>query len=229
MSGGGAARDHAIDLDVLAVADDRKVAVLVADILDYAADRGATRIHLLPYKAEFFLVFRVSGRLEKIASAPLSMQAALIDGFKSYVRLTQTPSGQPALSRIRAEIRGKEYLLTTSVVPTLAGQRVVLALGSPVEPPESLIALGMNETEERALHTMVERGKGLVLIASSDRRWPQHYVLRAAVPCRSRGPYRLLGRRGRRARDSVGRPGPCRAWLPDARSGVLLGGDAPGH
>jgi type II secretory ATPase GspE/PulE/Tfp pilus assembly ATPase PilB-like protein len=163
---GGATPDHAIDLDVLAVADDRKVAVLVADILDYAADRGATRIHLLPYKAEFFLVFRVAGRLEKIASAPLSMQGALIDGLKSYVRLTQTPSGQPAMSRIRAEIRGKEHLLTTSVVPTLAGQRVVIALGSPVAPPESLVALGMNETEERALYTMVERGKGLVLIAS---------------------------------------------------------------
>jgi general secretion pathway protein E len=42
----------------------------------------------------------------------------------------------------------------------------VLALGTPVEPPESLVALGMNETEERALYTMVERGKGLVLIAS---------------------------------------------------------------
>ncbi len=158
--------DHAIDLDVLAVADDRKVAVLVADILDYASDRNATRIHLLPYKAEFFLVFRVGGRLEKIASAPLSMQAALINGFKSYVRLTQTPSGQPAMSRIRAEIRGREYVVTTSIVPTLGGQRVVLALGSPVDAPESLVALGMNETEERALHTMIERGKGLVLIAS---------------------------------------------------------------
>ncbi len=94
------------------------------------------------------------------------MQGALIDGFKSYVRLTQTPSGQPAMSRIHAEIRGREYVVTTSIVPTLGGQRVVLALGSPVEPPESLTALGMNETEERALYTMVERGKGLVLIAS---------------------------------------------------------------
>ena len=55
-------------------------------------------------------MFRVAGRLEKIASAPLSMQGALIDGFKSYVRLTQSPSGQPAMSRIRAEIRGKEYV-----------------------------------------------------------------------------------------------------------------------
>jgi general secretion pathway protein E len=166
MVEGVAAPERAIDLDVLAVADDRKVAVLVADILDYAADSGATRIHLLPYKAEFFLVFRVAGRLEKIASAPLSMQAALIEGFKSYVHLSQTPSGQPAMSRIRAEIRGKEYLLTASVVPTLAGQRVVLALGSPSSPPESLTDLGMSDAEERALFAVVERGKGLVLVTS---------------------------------------------------------------
>ena len=51
----------AIDLDVLAVADDRKLAMLVADILDDAVARGASRIHLLPYKNDFFLVFRVDG------------------------------------------------------------------------------------------------------------------------------------------------------------------------
>ena len=39
---------QAIDLDVLAVADERKVAVLVSDILEHAVSRGASRIHLLP-------------------------------------------------------------------------------------------------------------------------------------------------------------------------------------
>ena len=81
-----------IDLDVLAVADDRKLAVLVADILEQAVARGANRIHLFPYKNDFFLVFRIGGRLEKIASAPLSMQSALIDGFKSYAKLGNVPS-----------------------------------------------------------------------------------------------------------------------------------------
>ena len=57
-----------IDLDVLAVADSRKVAVLVADILEDAAARGASRIHLLPYKDDFFLVYRIDGRLEKVAT-----------------------------------------------------------------------------------------------------------------------------------------------------------------
>jgi len=76
-----------IDLDVLAVADDRTVTLLVDDILHLAVARGASRIHLLPYKNDFFVVFRIKGRLEKIGSAPLSMQGALIDGFKNYAKL----------------------------------------------------------------------------------------------------------------------------------------------
>ena len=155
-----------IDLDVLAVADDRKLAVLVADILDQAVSRGANRIHLLPYKSDFFLVFRIQGRLEKIASAPLSMQGALIEGFKSYSKLGRVTADVPALGRLHAEIGGKSLVLTVSSVPTVAGQRLVVSI-SPARPlPRGLVELGMTEAESRALHAMVERGRGILLIAA---------------------------------------------------------------
>jgi len=155
-----------IDLDVLAVADERNVAVLVADILEEAVARGASRVHLLPYKSDFFLVFRVRGRLEKIASAPLSMQQALITGFKNYAKLASVAPNRPALGRMHAEIGGKTVVLTVSVVPTVSGQRLVMGI-APVRPqPRSLPELGMPEAESRALNAMVERGRGLVLVAA---------------------------------------------------------------
>jgi len=157
---------HALDLDVLAVADKTKVAVLVADILENAASRGATRIHLLPYKDDFFLVFRIAGRLEKVASAPLSMQGPLVDAFKSFAKISGTPSGSPALGRVHARVADRDLVLTVSAVPTIAGQRVVISL-APFRPdPRSLSALGMSEAEERALHAMVERGRGILLVAA---------------------------------------------------------------
>ena len=79
-----------IDLDVLAVADDRKLAVLVSDILEQAVSRGANRIHLLPYKDDFFLVYRIKGRLEKVASAlEPEFAVAVIAGFgaASFARM----------------------------------------------------------------------------------------------------------------------------------------------
>jgi type II secretory ATPase GspE/PulE/Tfp pilus assembly ATPase PilB-like protein len=155
-----------IDLDVLAVADDRKVSVLVSDILEQAVARGANRIHLLPYKNDFFLVFRIQGRLEKIASAPLSMQGPLIEGFKHYAKLGAVPADLPALGRLHAEIGGKPLVLTVSSVPTVAGQRLVVSIAPARPQPRDFLELGMSEAESRALQAMVERGRGILLVSA---------------------------------------------------------------
>ncbi|MDO8986778.1 MAG: ATPase, T2SS/T4P/T4SS family, partial [Coriobacteriia bacterium] len=156
----------AIDLDVLAVADARKVAVLVSDILEHAVLRGANRIQLLPYKDDFFLVYRVHGRLEKIASAPLSMQGALVEGFKNFARLSSVQSTRPALGRVKSRIGDRDLVVTVSAVPTIAGQRVVISMAADKAAPRGLAELGMNEAEVRALHAMVERGKGILLVCA---------------------------------------------------------------
>jgi type II secretory ATPase GspE/PulE/Tfp pilus assembly ATPase PilB-like protein len=156
----------AIDLDVLAVADDRKLAILVSDILESAVARGANRIHLFPYKSDFFLVFRIAGRLEKVSSAPLSMQAALIDGFKNYAKLGGVGPDAPALGRMHAEIGGKQLVLTVSSVPTVAGQRLVISIAPARPEPRDFVGLGMSEAESRALRAMAERGRGLLLVAA---------------------------------------------------------------
>ncbi len=155
-----------IDLDVLAVADDRKVSVLVSDILDQAVARGANRIHLLPYKNDFFLVFRIQGRLEKIASAPLSMQGPLIEGFKNYAKLGAVPADLPALGRLHADIGGKGLVLTVSSVPTVAGQRLVVSIAPARPQPRDFLELGMTEAESKALQAMVERGRGILLVSA---------------------------------------------------------------
>ncbi len=155
-----------IDLDVLAVADARKVTVLVADIMHDAVTRGASRIHLLPYKEDFFLVYRVKGALEKVASAPLSMQGPLVDAFKSFARLGGVPAFRPALGRVRSHIADKELVLTVSVVPTISGQRLVVSI-APFKPqPRSFEELGIPEAETRALKAMVERGRGVLLVCA---------------------------------------------------------------
>jgi len=159
-----------IDLDVLAVADGRKTAVLVAEILEGAVAKDASMIHLLPYKDDFFLVFRVKGGLEKVASAPLSMQGALVDAFKSFARMSGVQASRPALARVRAHIGDKDLVVTVSAVPTIAGQRLVVSLAPHKPEPRGLGELGMSPTETRALHAMVERGRGLLLVCAPVAR-----------------------------------------------------------
>ncbi|MHB1341493.1 MAG: GspE/PulE family protein [Coriobacteriia bacterium] len=156
----------AIDLDVLAVADSRKVAVLVTEILEHAVSRGASTIHLLPYKDDFFLVYRVKGSLEKVASAPVSLQGALIDAFKSFAKMSGVSASSPALARTRTHVSDRDLVVTVSSVPTIAGQRLVISLAGQKPEPRGLAELGMSEAEVRALHAMVERGRGLLLVCS---------------------------------------------------------------
>lgn len=170
-----------IDLDVLAVADAGKVAVLVSDILADALGRRATAIHLLPYKDDFFLVYRVGGRLEQVASAPLSLQSALADGLKAYVRVGAAAGVAPALGRVRTRIAEREIVLTLSAVPTVSGQRLVVSLESDPGAPRDLASLGMPEAETRALHAMVERGRGILLVCApvAGGRSATYYALLA--------------------------------------------------
>lgn len=170
-----------VDLDILAVADSTKVALLVTDILTDAASRGASRIHLLPYKDDFFLVYRVKGRLEKVASAPLSLQGALVEGFKNFARVGAVGVGVPAMGRVRTRLADQDLALTVSVVPTIAGQRVVISLVPFRADPRGLGALGMSEAEVRALHAMVERGRGILLLAApvAEGRSSSYYALLA--------------------------------------------------
>jgi type II secretory ATPase GspE/PulE/Tfp pilus assembly ATPase PilB-like protein len=160
------AEGSSIDLDVLAVADPRKTALLVTDILDDAAARGATRIHLLPYKDDFFLVYRIDGRLEKVAAAPLSMQGALVEALKSFAKLGAVPPSLPALGRVHAHLGDADLVLTVSAVPTVSGQRVVVTLAPHRPEPPALSDLGMSEAESRALDAMVERGRGILLVCA---------------------------------------------------------------
>ena len=155
-----------IDLDVLAIADSRKTSVLVADILESAVAKQASMIHLLPYKDDFFLVFRVKGGLEKVGSAPLSMQGALVDAFKSFAKMSGVQASRPALARVRARVGDKDLVVTVSAVPTIAGQRLVVSLAPHKPAPRGLGELGLTETETRALHAMVERGRGLLLVCA---------------------------------------------------------------
>jgi type IV pilus assembly protein PilB len=180
-----------IDLDVLAVANASRVGVLVSDIIDEAIRREATKIELLPYKDEFFLVFRIDGELEQVASAPLSLLGALVEGFKALAKVSTVPLSLPALGRIRARYRDRDVVLTVSAVPTVAGHRVVLSIEPAVAEPRSLEELGMDEAEIKALTGMVERGAGMLLVCGpvAGGRSATYYALLAMVAKAGRTAY----------------------------------------
>jgi type II secretory ATPase GspE/PulE/Tfp pilus assembly ATPase PilB-like protein len=73
---------------------------------------------------------------------------------------------RPAVGRVHADVAGKAVVLTVSSVPTVAGQRLVVSINHKQSHPRELSELGMSDAESRVLGAMVERGRGLLLVAA---------------------------------------------------------------
>lgn len=153
-----------IDLDVLAVADTARAAQLAGNILEHAVAAGADAVHLVPYKEDFFLAYRVAGALEKVASAPLALEGPLADAFRSLGHLPAATTLAAQLGRTRLRIAERDIALTTSVLSTASGQRIVLSLGRAESAVPTFASLGLSAAEAKAAEVLLERGQGLLVL-----------------------------------------------------------------
>jgi type IV pilus assembly protein PilB len=152
-----------IDLDVLAVADTARAAQLAVNILEHAAAAGADAVHVVPYKDDFFLAYRVAGTLEKVASAPLALEGPLVDAFRSLGHLPAATAPAAQLGRTGLRIAEADITLTISLLPTVSGQRMVLVLGHAESAVPTFASLGMSAAEAKAAEALLERGQGLLV------------------------------------------------------------------
>jgi len=165
-----------IDLDVLAVADTARAARLAGNILEHALAAGADAVHLVPYKDDFFLAYRVAGTLERVASAPLALEGPLVDAFRALGHLPSSTAQRAELGRTRLRVSEHDIVLTTSVLPTVSGERVVLSFGRLERAVPTFASLGMSVAEAKATEVLLERGEGLlVLFAPAGHRASDTY------------------------------------------------------
>lgn len=155
----------AIDLDVLAVADATTTVLLMTDILQAAQDTGASHVHVDPGPDEFELVFRVGDELRSIARAAAVFESALSRTARTMAHLSPDATG-PATGRMRVYLRDSEITVGLSILPTVHGERLVLALGGAgTGAPASLEAAGMLEEQRQALAGASKARGGLVLVS----------------------------------------------------------------
>ena len=160
-----------IDLDVLAVADTARAAQLAGNIMEHAVAAGADAVHLVPYKDDFFLAYRVAGTLENVASAPLALEGPLVAAFRSLGNLPAMTGSAARVGRARLRVAERDIALTTSVLPAVSGVRMVLSLGHVASAVPTFASLGMSAAEAKAIDVLLERGQGLlVLFAPAGQR-----------------------------------------------------------
>src|SRR5919198_1038318 len=127
------AEEAEMDLSELEkAADEAPIVKLVNLVLTDAVKRGASDIHVEPYKKEFRVRFRIDGVLQSIMSPPLKLKDAITSRVKIMAKLDISEKRPPQDGRIMLKMnvggRKKQLDFRVSTLPTLWGEKIVLRL-----------------------------------------------------------------------------------------------------
>jgi len=156
---------NGIELDKLAVADDETVKGLIGQIVNEAASRGATSIHIEPRRDLFHLFFRIDGELSEVASAAAALQTRLVSRLMRMARLEGSADQGVRNGGLSLIVDERERAVSISVCATSTGPRVVIGLESLVREPIELARLGFVPEDLTKLQLMLDLPTGFILIA----------------------------------------------------------------
>jgi type II secretory ATPase GspE/PulE/Tfp pilus assembly ATPase PilB-like protein len=151
------------DLDILAVADNTNVVMLVTDILTQARDAGASHVHVDPRPEDFEIVFKVGSERRHMAGTQVGLLPALLKVVRSMTHLDPQPR-RPATGRLRLMVHDREENIGVSMIPTLFGERLVFSLPQGFDGPSHLDDLGMTPEQVAPLKLAMSEAHGLILV-----------------------------------------------------------------
>ncbi|MGA1273556.1 MAG: GspE/PulE family protein [Burkholderiaceae bacterium] len=144
--------------------DDAPVIRMINAILNEAASRRASDIHLEPYELGSVVRFRVDGLLRDVAHPPRALHAALISRIKVMAQLDIAEKRLPQDGRMTVKSPAGLIDLRISTLPTGFGERAVLRLLAKGKGPLSLKEVGMSPETLQRFRGLVNRPFGILLV-----------------------------------------------------------------
>ena len=136
------------------------------ELLQAAAMRGASDIHLTPNDTALMARLRVDGKLETYSRVPSQLQGAVVSRLKVMSGLDIAEKRAPQDGRFTARIGPDQNKVDIRVatLPTRFGERVTLRLLGGQSTSLNLTNLGMNDRDLSVFRRTITRPHGLVLL-----------------------------------------------------------------
>jgi type IV pilus assembly protein PilB len=145
--------------------DDTRIIQFVEQILQDALQRGASDIHLEPYKTAYRIRFRIDGILHKMAQFPLAVANRMVARLKVVAKLDISERRLPQDGRFSIAINtelSKDCRLSTC--PTLFGEKIVLRILDANKVAFNIDDLGLADQQKSILMQAIYRPQGMVLV-----------------------------------------------------------------
>lgn len=135
-------------------------------LLNLAAKKGASDIHLEPMSAEISVRYRIDGFSFRVDPIPKHFERALQERLFTTFGLDASAVGRPQQARIARKLGATEYNVVVQTVPTALGLSAGIKLVNRDAFLKDFGALGLELEERVRLIEELRSGFGLVLVSS---------------------------------------------------------------
>jgi type IV pilus assembly protein PilB len=152
-------------LELERASEDAPVVSLVNAIFADAIKKRASDVHIEPYEKIFRVRFRIDGVLQEIMKPPVKLKNAIVSRIKILADLDVAERRLAQDGRIRLRMGpGREIDVRVSILPTFAGEKVVLRILDKSAVELDLEKLGFAGEDLKTFRDAFHRPHGMVLV-----------------------------------------------------------------
>ena len=146
------------------LAAEAPVIKLVSQLIQNAAESGASDIHIEPFEDQLKVRYRIDGLLREVDAPPTQSAAAVISRVKIMANMNIAERRLAQDGRFKQRIRGDEFDFRISTVPTMYGESVVLRLLKRDEVALDFEPLGFSPDQADSMREILAQPHGILLV-----------------------------------------------------------------
>ncbi|HMP67283.1 MAG TPA: GspE/PulE family protein [Candidatus Paceibacterota bacterium] len=147
------------------IIEDAPVTKIVATILRYAVEGGASDVHIESMKDKVRVRFRVDGVLNTSLVLPAKVLSALIARVKILSQMKLDEKRKPQDGRFSARIENRKVDFRVSTFPSYYGEKVVMRILDQEKGIKSIEEIGLSEINYQLLKKAIQKPYGMILIS----------------------------------------------------------------
>ena len=144
---------------------DAPVTKIVATILRYAVEGGASDIHVEPSVEKTRVRFRMDGELHTSLELPSKVHPAVVARIKILSQLRLDEKRKPQDGRFSATVEGRRIDFRISTFPTEYGEKVVMRILDRAKSSTTLETIGLDGDQLASVRDLLTVPYGIVLIS----------------------------------------------------------------
>jgi general secretion pathway protein E len=146
------------------LAGEAPIIKLVNQIIRKAAESGASDIHIEPFEGQLQVRYRIDGLLRGVDAPPVQSAAAVISRVKIMANLNIAERRLSQDGRFKQRVRGNDFDVRVSTVPTMHGESVVLRLLRRDDVLLDFASLGFSPEQTQSMHDILAMPHGILLV-----------------------------------------------------------------